>query len=113
MTRLKECRLRSGLTLQEVANMAGVSNASISHYEMGRRLPDVQMLKRLSEIYNVSIPYIMGVDDGATPENQTQSKEKSELEKINMEAYEIVKDLPDEQLAIVRAFVAGLKAQKK
>ena len=37
--KLKAARHRAGLTLQQVADMYGVTKAAVSHWETGKRLP--------------------------------------------------------------------------
>ena len=36
-----------------------ISREAISFYENGRRSPDIQMLKKFSEYFNVSIDYLI------------------------------------------------------
>jgi len=44
---VKECRQRSGLTLRELAGRSGTSHATISAYESGRKVPNVDTLDRV------------------------------------------------------------------
>ena len=36
-----------------------ISREALSHYENGKRSPDIQMLRRLSEYFNVSIDFLV------------------------------------------------------
>ena len=36
-----------------------ISREAISYYENGKRCPDIQMLKRFSDYFNVSIDYLI------------------------------------------------------
>ncbi len=36
-----------------------VSREALSHYENGKRSPDLQMLRRMSEYFDVSIDYLI------------------------------------------------------
>ena len=54
--RLREARLRKGLTLQEVAGALGYKYRTVVHsWEKGYRVPKLQARKRLAELYGVDI----------------------------------------------------------
>jgi transcriptional regulator with XRE-family HTH domain len=57
--RLKWCRERMGWTQIQVAERIGTSNMNISNYERGTREPDIEMLSKFSELYNVSIQWLI------------------------------------------------------
>lgn len=52
-------QLRKGrkLSQQELADKMGVSRATISNYEVGRRAPHISELKRFAEFYGVGLDY--------------------------------------------------------
>ena len=52
-------QLRKGrkLTQQELADKMGVSRATISNYEVGRRAPHLSELKRFAEFYGIGLDY--------------------------------------------------------
>ena len=56
---LKKLRVERGLSQLKVAMDLSISREALSYYENGRRSPDVQMLLRLSEYFNVSIDYLI------------------------------------------------------
>lgn len=51
--------LRNGrkLTQQQLADIMGVSRATISNYEVGRRSPHLSELKRFAAFYGVGLDY--------------------------------------------------------
>jgi len=51
------------LTQQEVANKIDVSNGAISGYERNYRDPDTETLKKLANLYGVSLDWLNGRDD--------------------------------------------------
>lgn len=53
--KIRDLRTRMNLTQQQLADMVGVSNKAISKWERGDGLPDIENLKRVSSIFNVSI----------------------------------------------------------
>ena len=55
----KNIRKERGYNQLKVAMDLNVSREALSHYENGKRSPDVQMLKILSNYFNVSIDYLL------------------------------------------------------
>jgi transcriptional regulator with XRE-family HTH domain len=63
--RLKELRLRSGLSLREVARRAEVSPSLVSQIENGKSRPSVSTLYSLSRVLNVSVDELFDADKPA------------------------------------------------
>lgn len=63
MLRLRELRKKCGLTMKELGATLGVAESTISQYETGKRQPDYEMLLRLSELFGVSVDYLLGVEE--------------------------------------------------
>ena len=62
--RIKQLRIRAGLTQQQLAEMVGGTSASaIGMYEQGRRSADKERIVKLCEIFSVSTDYLLGVDE--------------------------------------------------
>ena len=59
MIGLKRIRKERKLNQQKVAMDLCISRESLSYYENGKRSPDIDMLKVLSEYYDVSIDYLI------------------------------------------------------
>ena len=60
MLRLKELRKKSRLTQQQLSNMLGVQRPTYSRYENNERQPDNETLKKLADIFDVSVDYLLG-----------------------------------------------------
>ncbi len=58
--RLIVLREQNGMTRQQLADVLGISRASLEYYEKGQRTPDINMLYRLSEYFNISADYMLG-----------------------------------------------------
>lgn len=56
---LKLIRKQKKLNQLKVAMDLSISREALSHYENGKRSPDIQMLRRLSAYFNVSIDYLV------------------------------------------------------
>lgn len=52
---LKEIRERKGLKQTEAAQMIGVSVDTLGNYERGKSYPDIPILRKIEEVYDV--PY--------------------------------------------------------
>ena len=55
--KLKTLRKGRKLTQEELAQRMGLSRATISNYEVGRRSPHLSELKRFASFYGVSLEY--------------------------------------------------------
>ena len=52
---LKELRTERGVTQEQLAELYGVSNRTVSRWETGYNMPDLEILIRLSDDYGVTI----------------------------------------------------------
>lgn len=59
MKGLKAVRRQKGYNQLKVAMDLSMSRETLSHYENGKRSPDIETLCKLSEYYNVSIDYLI------------------------------------------------------
>ena len=55
--KLQELRKARRLTQQQLADKMGVTRATVSNYEVGRRSPHLSELKRFAEFYGVGLDY--------------------------------------------------------
>lgn len=62
--RLREARLKKGLNQKELADAMGLTQASISQFEKGQRLPTPANITKLSEILEVPRDFLAGEDKG-------------------------------------------------
>lgn len=58
--RLKELRAEKGIRSEDAAEVFGVSRATLSAYEMGKSVPDLNVLNKMADFYEVSTDYICG-----------------------------------------------------
>lgn len=59
MIGLREIRKKKGYNQQKVAMDLSISREALSYYENGKRSPDIDMLVRLSQYFDVSIDYLI------------------------------------------------------
>lgn len=60
--RLYNARLKQGLTQSEVAKLVPMTQSSYSRIENGFQEPNLSQLKRISEVLNISIDYLLDVN---------------------------------------------------
>ena len=56
---LKIIRKQKNYNQLKVALDLNISREALSHYENGKRSPDIQMLRQLSSYFNVSIDFLI------------------------------------------------------
>jgi transcriptional regulator with XRE-family HTH domain len=61
--RIKELRLSNELTQDELARKIKLSPKMVSFYELGQRMPSRESLIALSEVFGVSMDYILCKDN--------------------------------------------------
>lgn len=59
---LKRLRQEHNLTQEELAEKVGISKSSVSYYEHSKKTPAPSLVAQFSEIFNVSMDVLMGVD---------------------------------------------------
>jgi transcriptional regulator with XRE-family HTH domain len=77
--KIKAARKGAGLTQEQLAEKLIVSRQAITKWESDKGLPDIENLKRLSKLLNVSIDYLL--DDGKSMDLTVIREE------INLEDY--------------------------
>lgn len=60
--KIKELRQKNNLTLKELGCKFGMAISTVSEYERGRREPKPGTWKKLANYFNVSVPYLQGID---------------------------------------------------
>ncbi len=61
--RLKELRLRDGITQKAVADKIGVTSVSLQRFEYGTARPKLENIIALADFFNVSLDYLVGRSD--------------------------------------------------
>lgn len=60
--RIKELREEKGMTQVRLSIELEVTQETVSAYEIGKHKPSVKSLKRMSELFDASMDYIMGMN---------------------------------------------------
>ena len=61
--RFREAREKAGLSAAEVGRRIGVSQPAVTQWETGVKVPSVEMLCKLADLYCVSTDYLLGRDE--------------------------------------------------
>jgi repressor LexA len=57
--KIKKLRLQKGIKQEELAKKLNISRQSISHYETGRAIPSIDVLKLLADYFGVTVDYFL------------------------------------------------------
>jgi len=74
MNKIKNLREELGFTQQDLADKLEGAKSTIAMYENETRKPSMEVLIKLSEIFNCSIDYILGKSDIRNPEVITHNQ---------------------------------------
>lgn len=61
--RFREAREKAGLSAAEVARRIDVSQPAVSQWDSGAKVPSVEMLCKLADLYCVSTDFLLGPDE--------------------------------------------------
>lgn len=104
MVRLKELRNKIGLSQSAVAEKLGITQQAYANYEREARQPDLDMLLKLSDLFGVSVDYILGKED--------VSPLDKELQGIDFALYGETKDLTDAEKQDILSYIRFKKSQR-
>ena len=82
---LKTLRKSQRMTQQAVADRVGITRATLSNYEIDRRTPDLNTLRKLAECYGVGLDYFGVVPADEVLELLARAKDVFESEHISDE----------------------------
>lgn len=109
MTRIKECRLRSGLSQKYVAATLGVSAPSVSDWESGKTKPAMENLVALAVLYGVTTDYLLGREEAQTKNAPAPDPEAEARERL----VSLMMEYTPEEIQRIMDFAAGIKAARK
>lgn len=83
--RLRELRDAKGLSQTDVAERLDVTRSTISGYENNIITPSVEQLVKLAVLYNVSLDYMMGMENRSAfyVDDLTESQQKTVLDIVD------------------------------
>ena len=104
---LRELREEKDILQVELAKKLNITSQSLSQYELGKRMPDIEMIDRLANFFNVSVDYLLGRTDIKEPikniVSEKQQDYSSNTESINTQ------DLSPESQEDLKKYIELLK----
>lgn len=101
--RLKELRKEHGYTIEQFADMVGISKSTLGYYENDKRMPDIEILARIANVLNVNADYLIGRTN--TTAQKGKMKTVCEFTGLSDSAAEflaqLVKDKDYEKLSVI------------
>lgn len=77
---IADLRKKSGMTQQDLAAKLNYTDKAISKWERGESIPDVLVLKQISDMYGVTVDYLL-TDVHETPEPVMEEKPADDTQK--------------------------------
>lgn len=81
---IKKLRKEYGLSQEELSKRLGIARSSVANYENGQNFPNMDILVKLSEIFNCSIDYILGKSDYKNEEDFWKKHSSDIVKDINI-----------------------------
>lgn len=80
--RIAACRKNLGLSQEALGEKLGVSRQAISKWEADAAMPEIDKLIGLSKLYNVSVGWLLGIEESPEPQEKTGEVSEELLRKI-------------------------------
>ena len=77
--RIQELRKSKGLSQEQLAEVVGVSRQAISKWESGQSMPEIEKLMALSDLFGVSIDFILKGETAIAVDNQPRNRQRSTI----------------------------------
>lgn len=95
--RLRELRIKSGYTQNQIAKILNIDRSTYSYYEIGKTMPDISVLLTLAKIFNISINELLAdetsphaVADGGGMDYVRGKKNSSHIYELSPREKELV-----------------------
>lgn len=104
ITELRKTKTKN--TQLDMAKILGVAKTTYASYEQGKRMPDVEIQKKIAEYYNVSLDYLHGRD------KEINSSEQLTNEQMTVAAH-IDEDVTDEEMEDILNYIEFIKKKHR
>lgn len=87
--RMRELRKAKGLSLKQLGDMVGVAEVTISTYETGKRLPPVDIVCAIADVFDVSLDYLVRGKEKDRPVGRSLKEMVSDYENLPNDVLEM------------------------
>ena len=108
---IKEYRKRNNISQREMAEMLFVSDKTVSRWELGNGLPDIELLPKIAEILGISIDQLVGSEDMVDGDKKDSAIKlyKEETERLEAQLHEKEREIEIKQARIKKiAFITAI-----
>lgn len=91
--RLRDLRLEKGYKQDEIAKKLNVTTSAYGYYEQGRNEPSLETVKIISQTFQVSTDYLLGLIDTPNSPNHFHLSEELSLEGSELITIKKMKEL--------------------
>lgn len=105
MNKIKELRQKFGYTQTKLAKLLCVTQANLSGWELDKWQPDNEALKKMADLFGVSIDYLVGRETNEEP----PIPKKNTVISIGRGGERREYEISDEDAAIVDAFLEKMR----
>ncbi|MDA2480075.1 helix-turn-helix domain-containing protein [Bacillus cereus] len=95
-TNLRNLRNLKGISLNALGEELNVTGSAISSWELGKKEPNLDMLKKIGNYFRVSIDYLL-----SHQVSDSESQKKEVVSKLATKIYEKYRDVPDSKKSMV------------
>lgn len=92
-SRIKEERIKRGLSQQQLGDLLDVTKVSVCGYENGTRTPTMETFMKLMEVLDMSPDYLLGRDINVISEEEEKYVKK--MSKIDLQIIDEIKKYPN------------------
>lgn len=110
--RFKEERKNKGLTQEQLAKEFFLNKSSISRYEKGTQMPEMVMLQKFAEYFDVSVDYLLGRTDERNLKKET-SKLDSGVKTIAAHRINPYEDISEEGINKINEYIEMVRIMEQ
>ena len=110
--RLRQERERLGLMQKEMAQKLEIPPNTYNGYETGKRSPNLEVARHISDTLEISVDYLLGRTDERTI-NKEKAKLDSSIKTIAAHRLGDVEDLDDEAIEKINEYIEFIRMQQQ
>ncbi|MFW6030614.1 MAG: helix-turn-helix domain-containing protein [Halanaerobiales bacterium] len=81
--RLRQLREENKISQIELAKKMSITSQALSQYELNKRMPDTEMVRKLAKHFKVSVDYLLGESNERSPADKIKQSISSDPELAN------------------------------